>query len=343
MIVNSFLFKRYKAEKYTVLFNQNTGFFARIEDSHNAEPLYSEHGPELLDISITNYCERSCYFCYRNSSKSGKTMSFKDYEYILKQAVDCGVLQVALGGGNPNQHYDFNKILEVTKEKYNIVPSYTTNGDGLTKDIIAASKKYCGAVAISYYKPKHLFYSNLKKLINAGIKTNVHFVLSSNTIESAIEILARGLKYLEGVNAFIFLLYKPIGKGNQSQILKMSSNVEYFFSLVSKSRLKIGFDSCCVPGIVNHLEYNPISVESCEAGCFSAFISENLMFYPCSFMESKVDGINLRDHSIIDAWKNEPLFSNMRIKISDEKCIECSYFSVCKGGCPIFSEINLCV
>lgn len=85
MIVTSLLFKRYKAEKYTVLFNQDTGFFARIEDSHNVEPSYSEHGPELLDISITNYCDRSCYFCYRNSSKSGKTMSFEDYEFILKQ------------------------------------------------------------------------------------------------------------------------------------------------------------------------------------------------------------------------------------------------------------------
>lgn len=197
-------------------------------------------------------------------------------------------------------------------------------------------------MAISFYEPKILFYSSLNKLINAGIKTNVHFVLSSNTIESAIEILLHGFKYIEGVNALIFLLYKPAGKGNQSQILKMSSRVEYLFSLVSESRLKIGFDSCCVPGIVNHLEYNPISVESCEAGCFSAFISENLIFYPCSFMESKVDGINLRDHSIVDAWKNEPLFCNMRNKTSNKKCIECSHFSICKGGCPIFSEINLC-
>lgn len=340
--MNSLLLKRYDEERYSVIFNQNTGFFARVEDENTTDPIYSAHGPELLDISITNYCERNCGFCYRASSRTGIAMSLAHYEYILNQAKDCGVLQVALGGGNPNQHRNFEKILEVTRDKYNIVPSYTTNGDGLTNGILAASKKYCGAVAISFYEPENLFYSNLNKLIDAGIKTNVHFVLSYLTLDSAIEVLSRGLKKLAGINALIFLLYKPAGKGSPSGILKMSSDVEYFFTLISTSKLKIGFDSCCVPGIVSQLQYNPVSVEACEAGCFSAFVSEDLIFYPCSFMENKANGINLRNTSILDAWQNAVLFRNMRNKNGSEKCKTCLHFSVCKGGCSVFKEINLC-
>jgi len=340
--MNSLLLKRYSEERYSVVFNQDTGFFARIEDEKTEEPMYSAHGPELLDISITNYCERNCHFCYRASSKTGTAMPSAAYEFILKQAKNCGVLQVALGGGNPNQHRDFEKILKVTRDKYNIVPSYTTNGDGLTDGILAASKKYCGAVAISFYKPENSFYSNLNKLIDSGIKTNIHFVLSVNTLDSAIELLTSGIRKLSGVNALIFLLYKPAGKARFSEILKMSSEVEYLFSLISTSKLKIGFDSCCVPGIVTQLNYNPVSVEACEAGCFSAFISENLMFYPCSFMEGKVKGINLRDTSIVNAWQNEAVFTGMRNKNSNEKCKTCFHFPVCRGGCQIFKEINLC-
>jgi len=341
--MNSLLLKRYDEEKYTVFFNQNTGFFVRVEDACIDEPLYSKHGPELLDISITNYCERSCYFCYRESSQTGLAMPLVDYGGVLKQAKDCGVLQVALGGGNPNQHPDFERILALTREEYNIVPSYTTNGDGLTDDILAASRKYCGAVAISYYEPLSLFYVNLKKLIDAGIKTNIHFVLSSNTISDAIEILAYGIQKLSGINAVIFLLYKPTGKGKAYEVLKMSPKVKHFFSLVGASKLKIGFDSCCIPGIVNNLKYNPISVEACEAGCFSAFISENMKFYPCSFMENKVKGINLRRTSILDAWQTEPLFLNMRNKNNDGECKTCQHYSICKGGCPVFDEIKLCI
>lgn len=340
--MNSLLLKRYDEEKYTVIFNQNTGFFARVEDSNSLEPIYSTHGPELLDVSITNYCERSCSFCYRASSKAGKEMSFVDYEFILRQAKDCGVLQIALGGGNPNQHSSFEKILEVTRDKYNIVPSYTTNGDGLTENIILASKKHCGAVAISFYEPESQFYLNLHKLIDSGVKTNIHFVLSANSIESAIRLLTTDANRMTGVNALIFLLFKPAGKGSCSDMLKMSPEVDFFFSLVSNSKIKIGFDSCCVPGIVTHLEYNPVSVEACEAGCFSAFISEDLMLYPCSFMERKVKGVDLKGSSIVNAWQNNAIFLNMRNKLSSEKCKTCLHFSVCRGGCQVFSDINLC-
>lgn len=340
--MNSLLLKRYDEQKYSVIFNQNTGFFARVEDNNSSEPIYSAHGPELLDVSITNYCERNCSFCYRASSKAGKEMFFVDYEYILKQAKDCGVLQIALGGGNPNQHSSFERILEATREKYNMVPSYTTNGDGLTEKIIAASKKYCGAVAISFYEPESQFYLNLHKLIDSGVKTNIHFVLSVNSIESAIRLLTADAKKIAGINALIFLLFKPAGKGNCSDMLKMSPKVDSFFSLVNHSKIKIGFDSCCVPGIVTHLDYNPVSVEACEAGCFSAFISEDLMLYPCSFMERKVKGVDLKRSSIVNAWQNNSIFLSMRNKIASEKCKTCPHFLVCRGGCQVFSDINLC-
>jgi radical SAM protein with 4Fe4S-binding SPASM domain len=32
----------------------------------------------------------------------------------------------------------------------------------------------------------------------------------------------------------------------------------------------------------------------------------------------------------------------MRNKIASEKCNTCLHFSVCRGGCQVFSDINLC-
>jgi MoaA/NifB/PqqE/SkfB family radical SAM enzyme len=78
-------------------------------------------------------------------------MSIRDYYKIMNQVKDLPVNQVALGGGNPNQHPNFCEILRITREEYGIVPSYTTNGRGLTQDVIESSRKYCGAVAVSAY------------------------------------------------------------------------------------------------------------------------------------------------------------------------------------------------
>ncbi len=155
------IIKQYKEENYSVMFNQKTGALARIEKKGYREPKYSNHGPELLDISISNWCDKGCSFCYRDSNPSGKSISLKDYENILVQAKECDVFQIALGGGNPNQHPNFIDILKLTRE-YNIVPSYTTNGRGLTKEILEASKKYCGAVAVSYYLGDDFFYCTFK-------------------------------------------------------------------------------------------------------------------------------------------------------------------------------------
>ncbi|MBU1894553.1 MAG: radical SAM protein [Candidatus Omnitrophica bacterium] len=340
--MNSLLLRRYDEEGYTLVFNQKTGFFARVEDKNSTEPVYSIHGPELLDISITNYCDRQCDFCYRGSSKMGTAMPFDDYEMILGQAKDCGVLQIALGGGNPNQHIEFERIVRTTREDYNIVPSYTTNGDGLTKNIINISKRFCGAIAISFYTPENEFYDGLNKLIDAGIKTNIHFLLSAHTIKTAIKLLTCDVHKLSGINALIFLLYKPAGRANASGIIRMSQDVEGFFSLIGSSKLRVGFDSCCMPGIVTQLNYNPVTVESCEAGCFSAFISEGLKFYPCSFMENQIDGIDLKKFSMVDAWQKSPAFMRMRDKTISQECMTCDHFSACKGGCTIFKEINLC-
>jgi radical SAM protein with 4Fe4S-binding SPASM domain len=340
--MGSLVFKRFDTERYTLFFNQESGFFARVEDAGAPEPASSLHGPEILDVSITSYCQRGCSFCYKDASISGFSMSLADYEYVLSQAKECGVLQIALGGGNPNQHPNFCDILRMTRIDYDIVPSYTTNGDGLTKDILKASKEYCGAIAISYYAPHDLFFINLQKLFRYNIKTNIHFLLSAKTVRSAIEFLYSADENLKQVNAIIFLLYKPVGRASRNEILQDLSLVDEFFMQVKNSRFKIGFDSCSVPGIVNYLKYNPNFIEPCEAGCFSAYVSENLIFYPCSFMERLSEGINLRKTLMKTAWQKDSLFCKMRNQKKGKKCHKCINFYICKGGCKIFKEINMC-
>lgn len=205
MIAGSIILRYFDEEHYKVLFNQQTGFFVRCEDNGYPEPVWSKHGPELLDISITNYCERGCNFCYRSSSKTGKHISLSDYEYLLKQASDIGVFQIALGGGNPNQHPDFIKILEATRE-VGIVPSYTTNGEGLTEEILNATAKYCGAMAISFYSSSGLDYYKdlLGKTRDKGIKTNLHVIITNETIDFIDGLLSEAPEWLDFVNAVIF-------------------------------------------------------------------------------------------------------------------------------------------
>ncbi len=347
MIERKISIKRYSDQHYTALFDKSNGLLIRKEDVGHEEPFWCHSGPELLDISITNWCDKNCDICYRNSNENGTHMSIEDYESIIDQASQLGVFQVALGGGNPNQHPDFCDILKITNDKFGIIPSYTTNGRGLTERILKASKRHCGAVAISYYEPVDEFISSLELLKARGIKTNIHFVLTSISVNTAIEWLRLVPRFLEGINAVIFLNYKAAGyRKDHNLLLNQNQKYSEFFNLLNNKiyPFKIGFDSCSISGIVSNMNIDSIYLEPCEAARFSAFISEDLEMFPCSFMIDSYSGVSLRNRSIQDVWQKSGIFNGVRGKLlsGGDNCLDCKSYVCCLGGCPIFDNLNLC-
>lgn len=337
--------KYYPKEHYATVFNPNTGFFARIEDDGYEEPFWSEHGPELLDISITSWCDRACQVCYRNAGVNGKHMECGDYEHLLRQAASAGVMQVALGGGNPNQHPEFIHILEVTRKKYGIVPNYTTNGRGLSLPIVKASAKFCGAVAVSAYHPYEELWYAVRTLLSAGVTTNIHFVLDDHSIDTAIFWLRDPPPILKTINAIVFLNYKPVGRrAAQPSILRNSHRLQDFFSLIEQAEhpFRIGFDSCMVSGVASYTSIDPYLYDACEAGRFSMFISESMMMYPCSFMDGKAKGEPADQVPLVTAWRNSDLFREFRESLLGHRCNDCCQSHICMGGCPIFEDVNIC-
>lgn len=326
---------------YRTIFNKRTGFFARKEDTGFDEPFWSEDGPELLDVAITNYCEHGCEFCYRQSNRNGKHLSIDEMKVIVEQAKNAGVLQIALGGGNPNQHPHFIEILKLIREN-GIVPSYTSNSESLTDEILYATKQYCGAMAISLYQPYNEIERITSRIKSFGIKLNVHIILKIDTIEMLTGWFVNPPAWFKNINAVIVLNYKPVAS-SKALMVTDKEQLRKFYSAVSNcSAVKVGFDSCCVPGIVTWMNVNPSLIESCEAARFSAFISEEAKMYPCSFMANTNDYGDLRRNTLVDIWQNNQAFINHRNKILNNGCENCQMQSICNGGCVFLNDINNC-
>lgn len=326
---------------YKTFFNRKTGFFMRLEEKGFPEPFWSEDGPELLDISITNYCTRNCHFCYRKSNKSGNHMSICDLKIIINQAKEAGVLQIALGGGNPNQHPHFIDIIKFIREK-GIIPSYTTNGEELTDDILLATHKYCGAMALSLYPPYDRYEDIIQRIVSFKIKLNLHIILKKDTVTHITNWLLNPPYWFSNINALIILNYKPI-VSSPTEMVTDNETLSNFYRTVSDCKtLKIGFDSCCIPGIVTWMNVHHSLIESCEAARFSAFISEDMKMYPCSFMVNTDEYGDLHKSTLKDIWQYNKSFIDFRRKGLSSRCANCSHQDLCKGGCPIFPAINQC-
>ena len=269
-------------------------------------------------------------------------MTLENYKRIIDEGKEHGLFQVALGGrGDPDMHENFEEILQYSKEN-GIVPNFTTSGLGMTPEKADLCKKFCGAVAISWYRSEYTLKA-IQMLLTAGVKTNIHYVLGNNTIDEAIERL-RNKDFPKGINAVIFLLHKPVGLGQHTNVLKYGDQrVKLFFDIINEGNLpfKVGFDSCSVPGILNLTDkITPESIDSCEGARFSMYITPDMIALPCSFDQGHEWAYDIKNDTILNAWNSEA-FNRFR-KSFQIACPDCPNRTSCYGGCPICSSVTLC-
>jgi radical SAM protein with 4Fe4S-binding SPASM domain len=344
-----------KKYRFVSFFDTETGAYLRtgVLDENGkdtgVDPFMASY-PHLIDVGImghcihgkTGLCAKAGIGCYQSGMfVEQPNMRLEDFRRIAEESRGkCN--QFALGGrGDPDQHEHFEEILKICRENI-LVPNFTTSGYGMTPEIAALCKQYCGAVAVSWYRSPYTLVA-IQMLLDAGVRTNVHYVLGNTSIDEALERLERD-DFPEGVNAVIFLLHKPAGQGSAGNVLAPDDpRVAAFFAQVDRPhRFKVGMDSCCVPGALNHCaNIAPESLDTCEGGRFSCYVGPDLVMVPCSFDQRRRYGVQLgEDMDIARAWNSEP-FEAFRAHLHGA-CPACVQREACMGGCPLMPEIVLC-
>lgn len=311
-------------KKYVIIFNPETGEEILTGVNGYEDPFWLEF-PSMLDIGIMGHCKNKCEFCYQGD-KQEPNMSLNLFKRIIDQSKNY-TNQCALGGrGDPNLHENFEEILLYAYDN-KVVPNYTTSGNGLTQEQIEISQKYCGAVAVSNYD-KDFTYKALNGLIEANTKTNIHFVLSKHSFKDAIDILNGkdiwgGKVNIEKLNAVVFLLFKPQGRGKKLNWFPLKEQLKSFSCeiLSSKSKFKIGLDSCLVNEVSKCRELSPMEkvyADTCEGGRMSCYITPDGKLVPCSFGNYDKYGCDITRTSMKEVWQNSFPFQNFRLALKAE-------------------------
>lgn len=325
-----------------------TGILSKDGKDTGKDPFMASY-PHLIDVGVmghcihgkTGLCAKAGIGCYQSGMLVEQpNMTVENFRWIAEQSKHrCN--QFALGGrGDPDQHEHFEELLKICREN-NLVPNFTTSGYGMTPSIAKMCKRYCGAVAVSWYRSEYTLNA-IQMLLATGVKTNIHYVLGQNSIDEAIQRLQDN-EFPHGINAVIFLLHKPIGQGTKANMLSISDErVKRFFSLLDRHHpFKVGMDSCNVPGAIHFCKnVAPESLDTCEGGRFSCYISADMYMTPCSFDQGHQYYVSLRGSTIENAWNSEP-FNHFRERMR-QACPECEKRSLCMGGCPLMPEIVFC-
>ncbi|MDD5589188.1 MAG: hypothetical protein PHP92_03990 [Candidatus Nanoarchaeia archaeon] len=348
--------KVFKSKDYNLRFNTKTGLTIRYGKELKDNPLYAP-APELLDIEISSgKCNGDCSYCYKsNSSKQeNQYMSFKIFKKIFKKFNLKILTQIAFGITDVNSNPDIWKIFEYIKKR-NVIPNYTTNGYGVTKEIAIKTSKLCGAVAISF-KNKEITYNAVKMFTDYKInQCNIHFVLSEETYDDSLKVIEdiKNDNRLSKLNAIVFLQYKPKGVNpNIFHPLKDISKFKKIVELCKKYNIKFGMDSCSAPLYLKTYSSNlspleEMCVEPCESGLFSGYINVEGIFFPCSFVEGVgewKEGLNILTCKSFenDIWISEKVVEWKNKLLSSTENCNCLRKNICRV-CPVYYNIIPCI
>lgn len=292
---------------------------------YNIVPNFTTSGI-LMTKEKAEICKKYCgAVAVSQHTPLRKTIIWKDKKDLTEEEIN-----------NPGKDIEYYNTFGEVSDKY------LSNNWYLTNEILDISNFVYKTV---YFEDEAAYtYKAIKLLLDAKVKTSIHYVLSKKSIDEAI-FRIKNNAFPNGINAVVFLLYKPVGLGKEENVLNVTDpKVKEFFKAVdeTKTRFKIGFDSCSCSGIVNFTKnINLDSIDYCEGARFSAYIDANMNMMPCSFANQDPSWfMNLNEYTIEEVW-NSDMFDKFRYSLQNS-CSSCKNRLACGGGCPLVNQITLC-
>ena len=168
---------------------------------------------ESADIKITNQCLHNCPYCHEASSPTGAHADFARYKSFLDSIHPY--TELAIGGGNPLLHPEFDSFLEYCKERQ-FIPSITVNWRDLIQQRERIQKltqeKLIYGVGVSMPAPNERLSPEDEEVLKdalAELPTAIcHLILGIHTLDY-IQRLAQRF-YSPQV---LLLGFKPIRRG----------------------------------------------------------------------------------------------------------------------------------
>lgn len=189
-------------------------------------------------------------------------------------------------------HPEFESVMKMSKEEYDIVGNFTTNGQWVSffseeqiSNHLKAVKNYCGGVAISANKHLEKQWEKAATLYTENdILTNFHVIISDkDSIDYFVELFD---KWKDKIDYFVLLPYKNVGRAENNP---KELDWEYFkeqFPKDKKDSSKIAFGALFYPYLLKgDLDLN-ISIY--EPEILSKYVDlKNDNIYPSSFSTDK--------------------------------------------------------
>lgn len=260
-----------------LLFERDMGLNVLLEGEETAH--FERVAPRSLLIAVTNLCNLTCSFCYRDLT----TPSSWTYESLMafcRAASEWGVLEVAFGGGEPMLFKNWQRFIVELHESSGLCVNFTTNGMLLTDAFLQAIAGRYGNIRLSLYETND-WETTIRRLVANRARFGVNWLVTPDELPG---IEAKFLHLLGlGVRDFLLLSYK----GRDPALHFRRGDYETLAAFVNRMHkslngmAQIKLDGCwggMLPDVPRLFEQ-----EDCGAGDEFLSITSDRRIKPCSF------------------------------------------------------------
>ncbi|MCO6041998.1 radical SAM protein [Thermococcus alcaliphilus] len=297
-----------------------------------------------------------CRHCYVGTRENPTTLSVDVIQKLIWDMEKLGCYQLAIGGGEPTLHPDFEKILEII-HKSKIYAHIVTNGTTNLPQYLekyANKKKKSFLVTISIDGPKEIhekirgrgifekIIENIKKLAELGWKPQIQTTVSLDTYHY-IPALLNQIRDLP-IRAWAVKMEYPVGNARSrvnlfpspEEFVKMREDVYKWWESSGIKGIEFGDDLGYFPPALR----KPAKKRAyylCSAGVVQVTIDAEGNITPCTLIQiadgsSKYIAGNLYEDSLVEVWhKSEVLWEFRLMWPKNEPCTYCGF--VC-AKCP---------
>ncbi len=322
--------------------------------------------PVLAFYETTKTCNLHCLHCRVSAQETGKAeLNTNEAKNLIKDLKELKISTIKFTGGEPLLRKDILELIAYSAS-LKISAILETNGILLTENLAFELKKYglkgigisldgsCEEVH-SLTRDKgsfELIMQGMKIAVKTDLPVLICVTLHKNNrhdLENIVKLLVNN-----NIRYCVARLAMSCGRGiqlNETQRLTLDESLEIVkevHQLSQRYKDNIIFPFMGDPFLAvyeyKHTRHKLFSKFLLEltAGC--SLIKGNLIHInadggvkPCPNFPYNLQGINVKTHSIIDVFQNNPLLKRLRNRNNLKgKCRVCKYQFLC-GGCRVFA------
>lgn len=244
---------------------------------------FVQRAPRVVQMSITNACNKTCGFCYRPLEAKSR-WTYDSIVAFAKYLDRWGVLELALGGGEPTVFPRFSSLVRELWDTTRLAINFTTNGTRLTPELLDAIDGHVGQIQISVYDDEDVD-GTIVRLADRGVRFGLNYLVTPGRLRTLDADILRWADM--GVRDVLLLSYK----GRDALHLDAAEHASLDRRILAlhehlRGRLQLKVDVCWSSRLPKAPQL--FFDEDCRAGSLFLSVTSEREVLSCSFARGGV-------------------------------------------------------